>query len=307
MIYDPIIGNFYWNQTYDNLGTYSFTIWANDTSGNSASYMDSFEIRVTHPPVIQSVIANPDPQVVGGEVAIQANITDEDTYLSELTVRINITSLDGGLIGNYSMTYNSTDYKFKYSSEFDTTGTFSFKIWVNDPDYNWASENGTFEIEHDKEPEEYNWKPIIALIFTFILLIIGMAVTYNRPMEFTGELSKDRWYSFFAGVLPFIIAEALTGIISFFTGLLAIPPIIGLGMIVDLTILILGLVSIIIIYKKGKSAFDFNEEIEQTYAMEPEEEIETTRKENENELITHEEEIPPQSSLPKIEPPPPLS
>jgi hypothetical protein len=44
----------------------------------------------------------------------------------------------------------------------------------------------------------------------------------------------------FASV-PFIVAEAATGVGSFLTGLLAIPPLLGLGVAVDLTILLAGL------------------------------------------------------------------
>lgn len=305
MIHDAIIGNFYWNQTYNNLGTYSFTIWTNDTSGNLASYQETFQIKTTFPPVIQNVAVKSDPPIVGGEVAILASITDEDTSPLDLTVRINITSMGGVPLGNFSMIYNSTEYKFKYSSDFDTTGTYSFEIWANDPDDNWASENGTFEIEPAKEPEEYNWKPVIALIFTVILLIIGLVVVYNRPMKFTGELSKDRWYSFFFGVLPFACAEAITGIISFFTGLLAVPPILGLGMIVDLTILIIGLISIITIYKKGKTTTDSDEDAEPIPVMAPYEELIAKPEDKEDELTLQKEEIPIHSPPSPMEPPPP--
>jgi hypothetical protein len=40
--------------------------------------------------------------------------------------------------------------------------------------------------------------------------------------------------------LPFVVAEAGTGIVSLLTGLLQIPPLFGLGMVVDTAILIVG-------------------------------------------------------------------
>ncbi len=41
--------------------------------------------------------------------------------------------------------------------------------------------------------------------------------------------------------LPFVLAEAATGVVSFFTGELRIPPYFGVGMAVDLVILLVGL------------------------------------------------------------------
>jgi hypothetical protein len=47
MLYDPVNGRYYWNQSYDILGTYTFTLWANDTSDHWNSYSDSFVIQTT--------------------------------------------------------------------------------------------------------------------------------------------------------------------------------------------------------------------------------------------------------------------
>jgi hypothetical protein len=47
MLYDPINGRYYWNLSYDILGTYTFTIYVNDTSDNWNSYSGSFVIQST--------------------------------------------------------------------------------------------------------------------------------------------------------------------------------------------------------------------------------------------------------------------
>jgi len=44
MLNDPVNGRYYWNQTYDALGTYTFTIWANDTSNQWDSESGYFVI-----------------------------------------------------------------------------------------------------------------------------------------------------------------------------------------------------------------------------------------------------------------------
>jgi hypothetical protein len=47
MLSDPVNGRYYWNQSYDILGTYTFTIYVNDTSDNWNSYSGSFVIQAT--------------------------------------------------------------------------------------------------------------------------------------------------------------------------------------------------------------------------------------------------------------------
>ncbi|UCG68184.1 MAG: hypothetical protein JSV09_10200 [Thermoplasmata archaeon] len=253
MPYDSVNEKYFWNHTYDIVGTYSYTIWANDTIDNWASVSGSFTIYPTIPPIITNVTAEPYPQTVKEEVIISARVTDEDTALEDLTVRVSISHPNGTSLGNFTMIYNSTSGKFTYSSSFDFTGTYNFTIWVNDQDDNWAWEEGSFDMVPKSEPDEYNWKPIIAMIFALVLLILGFWVSNKWPMKFTGELEKDRWYTLIYWVLPFVAAELITGIISLFTGILGVPPALGLGMIIDLIILIVGMITIYMIFKNGQS------------------------------------------------------
>jgi len=95
--------------------------------------------------------------------------------------------------------------------------------------------------------EEYNYKPLIALIFAIVLLVVGSIIFYRRPLKI---VKGNKWYTWMVVVLPFVVAEALTGIISLLTDALCVPPLLGAGLIVDLTILIIGLVAYIVTYKK---------------------------------------------------------
>jgi predicted GH43/DUF377 family glycosyl hydrolase len=256
MMYDSVNERYYHEQSYDILGDYTFTIFANDTSNNWASTQGNFTIQDTTPPLILDITVEPNPQKLNAFVKITAKVTD-NYQLDEVWIEID--DPDGNSLGAFPMLYDPLNEIYFYNQTYDVHGEYTFTIRANDTSNNLASETESFEIEPKSEPDEYNWKPIIALIFTVILLIIGIVVVHNRPMRFTGDLSKDRWYSFFAGVLPFVIAEALTGIVSFFTGLLAVPPIIGLGMIVDLVILIAGIIGCIVLYKKGVSVESYTE------------------------------------------------
>jgi len=104
------------------------------------------------------------------------------------------------------------------------------------------------------EDEEVNYKPLIALIFSVILLLFGTYVSFRKPLKFTKNERRHKLHTWLIAVLPFVIAEAITGIVSLLTGLLSIPPLTGAGMVVDLAILIIGLIVFVLVYiKKPKT------------------------------------------------------
>jgi parallel beta-helix repeat protein len=251
---EPNDGIYTWDSTSATPGTYWVNLSVYDSFGQAifdvGNYSFVINIPVTYPPEIANVKAEPDPQTVGKEVTISATVSDPDTDLDDLTVKVNILKPDETLLGNFTMTYNSTLGKYTYTTNYDLKGTYTFVIWAGDKDGNWANTGSTFSMEPKKEELEYNWKPIIALIFTIILLILGILIFFKRPLKFKGKLKKNRWYTFLIGVLPFAAAESATGVISLFTGHLRVPPILGVGMIVDLIILIAGILSSIVIFRK---------------------------------------------------------
>ena len=52
--------------------------------------------------------------------------------------------------------------------------------------------------------------------------------------------------------MPFVVAEAATGVVSFLTEHLSIPPLVGAGTAVDLAILLAGIVTAILRIVKTK-------------------------------------------------------
>jgi len=97
-----------------------------------------------------------------------------------------------------------------------------------------------------------NYKPIVAVMFAIILLVAGICSSKRRPWK--GR--KDRMAvvkAFILTPMPFVAAEAATGVISFLTGGLSIPPVVGVGMAVDCTILILGLIVLVARAMKKKT------------------------------------------------------
>ncbi|MCK4444187.1 MAG: Ig-like domain repeat protein, partial [Thermoplasmata archaeon] len=150
MEYDSDSGKFYYEQSYSKLGTYSFTIWANDTSDNWNYSSGTFVIHDTTPPEISDVDASPDPQEVHGDVNITADVTDN---FNLTTVKVVITDPDGTLVGNFTMEYDSGSGKFYYEQSYSKLGTYSFTIWAKDSSDNWNYSSGTFVI-HDTTPPE---------------------------------------------------------------------------------------------------------------------------------------------------------
>jgi len=87
-------------------------------------------------------------------------------------------------------------------------------------------------------PKDTNWKPLMAAIFAAVLAMVGVGSVRRAPSR-VGSRPRIRAFVFTA--LPFVALEAGTGVASLLTGLLAIPPLLGLGTAVDVAILLAGL------------------------------------------------------------------
>jgi hypothetical protein len=96
-----------------------------------------------------------------------------------------------------------------------------------------------------------NYKPIVALVFAIILLVAGVWSSKKRPWKG----GKDRMAvakAFVITSMPFVLAEAGTGVVSLLTGQLSTPPLAGVGAAIDLTILLAGLgAAILMALKEG--------------------------------------------------------
>ncbi len=86
-----------------------------------------------------------------------------------------------------------------------------------------------------------NYKPILAVMFAIILLVAGVWSSRKRPWR-GGKGRMAVMKAFMVTSMPFVLAEAGTGVVSFLTGQLSIPPLVGTGTAVDLAILVSGLV-----------------------------------------------------------------
>ncbi|MCK4455893.1 MAG: carboxypeptidase regulatory-like domain-containing protein, partial [Thermoplasmata archaeon] len=143
MSFDVANGRYYYASTYSMIGQYTYTLWANDTSGNKNSASGSFLMLDITSPQVQDVTAEPDPQVTGGFVNISAVVTD-DYLLGE--VRIIVRNPGGSTIVDQLMDYDSSSGRYYCNGTYTTLGTYTFTISAKDTSMNPASQAGGFTI-----------------------------------------------------------------------------------------------------------------------------------------------------------------
>ena len=156
---------------------------------------------------------------------------------------VNSTSVSG-LIG-----HSRTTVEFSWPAS--TVGNHSICAYVDPPpgvvtESDETNNVACVAIEVLQHPDDapvsvgMNYKPIIATAFASILLAIGLWSSKRKPWKTRGgEEAVSIAFGVFS--LPFVLAEAGTGAVSFLTGQLSIPPVAGVGTVVDLAILTVGI------------------------------------------------------------------
>lgn len=140
----------YYTNSFDELGDYSYIIYANDTSDNRDSAgPGTFRIRDTTPPEVKNPNETPDPQEMGRNVNITVEITD-DIDVDE--VWINITYPDGSST-NVTMTYGGGDIWY-HNTTYNDPGLHTYIVWTNDTSNNWESSGMSTFLMEDREPPE---------------------------------------------------------------------------------------------------------------------------------------------------------
>ena len=120
-------------------------------------------------------------------------------------------------------------------------------------------------------PLEMNLKPFFSAAFVAILVGVGSAAAYRRPLAFAGNrrtkevgpaatlkrVKRDRWHTALLIIVPVAATEGAIGIASFFTGLLRIPDAgswLSLGLVLNTAITVAGLTGQIVSRHRGYRA-----------------------------------------------------
>ncbi len=162
-VWDPtmgLVGNFsmgdagggiyFYEQGYGMLGTYTFTIWANDTFNWWTSASGSFVMRDTTIPVVDLITAVPNPQEVFLQVNISCRVTD-NFAVQEAWVEVRDPAMV--LVGNFSMVFDVGTGRWSYEQAYDIVGQYSFIIWASDTSGNWGSAPEFFLMEDTTPPQ----------------------------------------------------------------------------------------------------------------------------------------------------------
>lgn len=164
-------------------GSHQVCVYASDSGqGYNTTSFECAEIIIDEtPPSITEVLAEPDPQDVGGEVVVSTSITDA-SGIDE--ARIEIVDPEGIISGNFSMTYDGVAEKYRYSHTCDTTGTYTFTIWATDGAGNIASESGDFRIQGGEPAgilEQYWW--VILLVAIVVVMLVLLLSLRRKPED----------------------------------------------------------------------------------------------------------------------------
>jgi hypothetical protein len=132
----------YFNAPYDDLGIYSYTVWANDTNNWNSTSPATFTIQDTDGPYLDNLNDVPDPQENGNHVNITVDVTD-DVGVDE--VCIIVTYPDSTWL-NVSM-QKGPDDEWYFTTTYDDLGIHTYRVWAKDTSNNWNNAGpGTFTI-----------------------------------------------------------------------------------------------------------------------------------------------------------------
>ncbi len=235
-------------------GTYEFWVYGWDVQNNlnftpfvHATLVVEGEISIDNPPIIDSLVVDPPQAEQDEEVEVAVEATD-DNSVDE--VWIEVVGPDEQVVGNVSAQYNETRDRYIVVLIYHDSGIYDITAWVKDDGGNWASEGESFEIlEEEAVPvvAQPNLKPVLAIVFAVLLLLIGF-LALRRSQE--SNWIRKFWF------IPFALAELATCAISAISGSLSIPPVLGPGLAVDLTIFILGLLMPLLLLLPRSSTFE---------------------------------------------------
>jgi len=204
-------------------GVHSIEWQSLDWAGNLED-VSSMELAVDDTPPA-TIIGQSDVQATTATI-FSLTATDAGCGVNATKYRI-----DGGGWITYSIGFTLSE------------GTHNISYYSNDMLNNTEVERWlVVTVEGTTTPPEVaaDYKPLVAAIFAIILLMAGVWSSKRRPWK-GGKNRIAVAKAFMLTSMPFVIVEVATGIASLLTGELRIPPPFGVGMAIDLAILLAGL------------------------------------------------------------------
>lgn len=150
MDHDVANDRYYVNRSYPELGTYDFTVWAEDTNGlQNSSSVGQFDIVDTTPPVIAHIPVS--LALANDTINITATVTDNFALAQTNPVKLDYKNVTNS---PFNVTMNSAggdEYWIEIPAQL-IEGTVTYFIWATDTQGN--------EIRTDYNPIQVHWQDI---------------------------------------------------------------------------------------------------------------------------------------------------
>jgi len=186
MSYDSTSDKYYYEQSYDAVDTYTYTIWANDTSDNWNSSSSTFTIQDTIPPV-----SNP-----GSDKTVAEG--------TEVTFDGSGSSDNSGIIVNYTWTiYKNQDifatiYGDNPTFTFSTSGNYTVTLVVTDGVGLTDQASITVNVTEEQEPpgpedgtQDWWWIIVVAIVVFVIIILTILPLKFRKKPEEDEEPSPS--------------------------------------------------------------------------------------------------------------------
>jgi len=188
---------YYCEKAYDQLGTYSFTIYAVDDAGNGNTSSSSFNMKDSTPPDVE--VTYPDGgEFLSGEVTIEWNATDNYDSAGSLKVTIKY-STDAGVSWHTIAAdkENTGEYEWN-TSNLQDGHNYLIKISVKDSSNNQGTDisAATFTVDNTKpsislqKPQHNHMylldREVMPILRTRAIVIGKITVTVNATDETSG-------------------------------------------------------------------------------------------------------------------------
>ena len=133
-------------ETFPRLGSYTVTVWAQDSSGNFGSGSGGFSVEDTIAPTVASAAAVPASAPPGRSVNVTADVQDNGA-LSQVRARV----LGPGFDMNLTMT-SAGGNAWYVNRTYSALGAYTFTVWATDEGGNVGSRTGSFSIASAPPP-----------------------------------------------------------------------------------------------------------------------------------------------------------
>jgi hypothetical protein len=167
----------YWHErAYSVVGTFGYSIWANDTSDNWASESGNFVIQDTTPPDADA--GNNRSLYVGDITYLDASNSGDNIGIVNYTWNV---SLDGSLV--------VTLYGENQSISFDEAGTYQVELTVKDASGNIDRDTMTITVSENpldgpsESQQDYWWIIVIVVIVVIVVILMLLFMRKRRRNE----------------------------------------------------------------------------------------------------------------------------